>query len=571
MCDEVQKYHVADIAAWHCGALVSRLIAGPLAWYTGAFRDMKDALQVPVVDLFAGPGGLGEGFAAFRDPVLSFETAISIEKDVAAHRTLTLRHFFRSFGRECAPQEYYQYLRGEIDSDKLFAAYPEHAASAKKACLRAELGVTAPQRINHHIRNSLSPVPWWVLIGGPPCQAYSIVGRSRMRTLPREEFEQDNRHYLYREYLRILARFEPPVFVMENVKGLLSSKIDGEPVFEQILHDLTAPALALRSAFGSHRREKTPRQYQVFSLAVDGDSQHLKPQDFVVYTEKFGIPQKRHRVILLGVRSDVVKPAGAVLCERPELTVDAVLSELPKLRSRLSQEPDSAEAWRKALRDGLQEGLLDFLDYKTKAAMRSAIGGNGTIPPVGGRFVPRSGPKTAEPRLDWFSDPRLDGFCNHESRPHIREDLYRYVFVSCYGLVKGVSPRLCNFPEALLPEHKNVGEAVKQVYGYFSDRFRVQLGDAPAATVTSHIAKDGHYFIHHDPAQCRSWTVREAARVQTFPDNYFFEGTRTEQYRQVGNAVPPLLAVQIAGIVASIIQTNMQLTLEAETGRRAFA
>jgi len=356
---------------------------------------------------------------------------------------------------------------------------------------------------------------------------------------------------------------------MENVKGLLSSKIDGEPVFEQILHDLTAPALALRSAFGSHRRERTPRQYQVFSLAVDGDSQNLKPQDFVVYTEKFGIPQKRHRVILLGVRSDVSRPAGSVLRKKLELTVGAVLSGLPKLRSRLSQEPDSPEAWREALRGGLDDGLMDFLDRDIGAAIRTAIAGNGSIPPVGGRFVPRSGHKTAKSQSDWFSDSRLDGFCNHESRPHIREDLYRYVFVSCFGLVKGISPRLCSFPKALLPDHKNVDEAVKQVYGYFSDRFRVQLSGAPAATVTSHIAKDGHYFIHHDPGQCRSWTGREAARVQTFPDNYFFEGTRTEQYRQVGSAVPPLLALQIAGIVASIIQTNMQHASDA--GQRTFA
>jgi len=153
---------------------------------------------------------------------------------------------------------------------------------------------------------------------------------------------------------------------------------------------------------------------------------------------------------------------------------------------------------------------------------------------------------------DWFYDSRLGGVCNHETRAHMREDLYRYFYASCYAMVHGVSPQLRHFPKELLPQHENVSEAMD--HDNFSDRFRVQVKSRPATTITSHMRKDGHYYIHPDPGQCRSLTVREAARIQTFPDNYFFCGPRTSQYEQVGNAVPPLLARQVAEIVYDFLK-----------------
>jgi DNA (cytosine-5)-methyltransferase 1 len=127
-------------------------------------------------------------------------------------------------------------------------------------------------------------------------------------------------------------------------------------------------------------------------------------------------------------------------------------------------------------------------------------------------------------------------------------DLSRYLFAAVYGELVKVSPKASDFPESLAPEHLNWNS------GKFADRFRVQLWEQPSTTITSHISKDGHYFIHPDPEQCRSLTVREAARLQTFPDNYYFKGNRTEQFIQVGNAVPPFLAKQIGDALFALLQ-----------------
>ena len=167
----------------------------------------------------------------------------------------------------------------------------------------------------------------------------------------------------------------------------------------------------------------------------------------------------------------------------------------------------------------------------------------------GGRYVARRRKfRGCEQLHEWFLDSNLSGHSNHETRGHIAKDLARYLFCACYAQgTHGESPRSHHFPRSLAPKHANWRS------GKFVDRFKVQLPDRPSSTVTSHISKDGHYYIHYDPAQCRSLTVREAARLQTFPDNYFFEGNRTQQYVQVGNAVPPLLARQIAEIVYDVL------------------
>jgi DNA (cytosine-5)-methyltransferase 1 len=152
----------------------------------------------------------------------------------------------------------------------------------------------------------------------------------------------------------------------------------------------------------------------------------------------------------------------------------------------------------------------------------------------------------------WYTDESMKGLLGHATRSHMDDDLGRYLFVAAYGKANGKSPHLKDFPKKLLPNHQNVDITLPDQK--FSDRFKVQVWDHPASTITSHISKDGHYFIHPDPSQCRSLTVREAARIQTFPDNYCFEGGRTDQYHQVGNAVPPYLAKQLAEIVYGVLK-----------------
>ncbi|MBE7539556.1 MAG: DNA cytosine methyltransferase [Opitutaceae bacterium] len=152
----------------------------------------------------------------------------------------------------------------------------------------------------------------------------------------------------------------------------------------------------------------------------------------------------------------------------------------------------------------------------------------------------------------WLDGSVVGGVLNHNSRGHMASDLRRYFFWSAYAAVHERSPSLADVPHYLRPNHENVKGDAKDIP--FADRFRVQLSGRPSTTITCHIAKDGHYYIHHDPSQCRSLSVREGARLQTFPDTYFFEGPVTEQYKQVGNAVPPYLAKQIGGLVADILR-----------------
>jgi DNA (cytosine-5)-methyltransferase 1 len=279
----------------------------------------------------------------------------------------------------------------------------------------------------------------------------------------------------------------------------------------------------------------------------------FEPEDFVIRCEEYGIPQTRHRVILLGIRNDLEVIPETLEKRNKRVPLSAVLNKgFPRLRSGLSKTDNTDENWKNILSELPQNGVLDNMETSVAQRVKKTVK-NLRIPQkgTGGNFIPYTRTQIEYER-EWFDDEKLKGVCNHEARGHMNSDLHRYLFLSSYAKEFKTSPTLSDFPKGLLPDHKNVKESLKTKK--FVDRFRVQLENKPAKTITSHISKDGHYYIHPDPTQCRSLTVREAARIQTFPDNYFFCGPRTSQYIQVGNAVPPLLAKKIAKIVSDIFK-----------------
>jgi DNA (cytosine-5)-methyltransferase 1 len=503
-----------------------------------------------IVDLFAGPGGLGEGFASLEvGGQHPFHIGISVEKEASAHRTLRLRAFLRDYvSRHGAlPEAFVKFHAGLTDepdwSGVDAAAWTEATAEARCLELGSEAAAAA---IDESIGRQRQRFDDTILIGGPPCQAYSLVGRARSRGKTDYVPEEDHRHYLFREYIRVLDRLRPAAFVMENVKGMLSSTVESRLVFEMLMEDL--------SSLGTGR----DHHYELRAIRImDGKAslkEAMQPSDFIVRAEAFGVPQRRHRVIIVGIRSDLAhRAAGAeISASGGTRTVSDVIGFLPPLRSGISRGHDDATAWQREVTDaarllasiykGKDDGALREVFQSVSSRMRVES------PAVrAASWLPEGYGTANDELLQWLERPGLRAIAQHETRGHMKSDLGRYLFAAVFGSVRGYSPKAADFPLVLSPDHRNWHS------GVFNDRFRVQLADEASTTVTSHISKDGHYFIHPDPMQCRSLTVREAARLQTFPDDYLFMGNRTQQYVQVGNAVPPFMARKLASLLASAL------------------
>jgi len=439
------------------------------------------------IDLFAGCGGLGEGFKQ-----AGFEVIADIEMDKWACQTLRTRHLFYGLKKRNGLQVYYDYVRGQRGIEDIFADYPEIESAISKRVIEAKLGEASMASVLLSIETSLKhhgAKHFHVLLGGPPCQPYSLIGRAR----DPDRMENDDRHYLYRHYLEILTHLKPDFFVYENVPGLFSARAQGQRVFSKLLEDFTAlnPAYVV-----------TPPL-----LEVQED-----PSSYILNSVNFGVPQKRKRLILIGYRSD--------------------LREL---------NPNISEVFKKIQLHGWKKAEHGFLTVKDAISdlppLEPGTGSDAFYSPYG----PGDNLRPYQKRMRNLSP----GVLNHRARTHMSSDIERYKFFIEHhrnGHKRATLLDLKEHNSDLMPAHKHLDK--------FVDRFKVQWWDQPSSTVMAHIAKDGHYYIHPDVNQCRSFTVREAARCQSFPDNFKFEGPRTEQYRQVGNAVPPLLAFHVAEAIA---------------------
>jgi len=435
------------------------------------------------IDLFAGCGGLSEGFKQG-----GFEVIAQVEMDKWACETLRTRHVYyelKKRGRICL---YHKYLRGEVARGGILDEFPDLEESISRRVIQATLGKDGIERIFEKIEHTKAyhdAPKFHVLLGGPPCQPYSLVGRARDPF----RMENDERHHLYRYYLEILGHLQPDIFIYENVPGLFTAKAEGKEIFIRILRDFSL----LNPPY-----EITPPFEKIYE----------DPCSYILDSADFHIPQSRKRLILIGYKKSL---------EQRNPGIKEVFTGLQK----------------QALKNRKQECL----------SVDDAIGDLPSLKPGEGSdgwFAPYN----STPELRYYQRKMRKGspgVLNHRARTHMRSDLERYKFFIDHHRNGSGAATLNDLKEQrpdLIPNHRHLDK--------FLDRFKVQWWSHPSSTITAHIHKDGHYYIHPDIDQCRSFTVREAARCQSFPDNFKFEGPRTEQFRQVGNAVPPLLACAVA-------------------------
>jgi DNA (cytosine-5)-methyltransferase 1 len=407
--------------------------------------------ELNYIDLFAGAGGLSEGFIK-----AGFSPIAHVEMNKEAADTLKTRLAFHYLNANNKVYQYYAYLKNEITRDKLWSSIPEELIAS---VINSEISKKTIHSIFDTIDEQRNLKKIDVIIGGPPCQAYSLVGRSR----DPNRMSGDKRNYLFRHYAEFLLRYKPKYFVFENVLGLLTA---GN---KKYLNEM----LSLFEGIGYSADFK------------------------VLNAEEYGVLQKRRRVIIIGRK-------GKSKFKFPEF--DIIDNNWQIKKDLLSDLPNLVPGEEKAI--AFYTKKINFYQQEMKA---------------------RNG---------------VDFTTQHISRPHNERDLEIYSIAIDKWLNNNERLKYTDLPKRL-QSHNNTKA--------FLDRYKVVDPHGHSHTVVAHIAKDGHYYIYPDLRQIRSISVREAARIQSFPDDFFFEGGRTAAFKQIGNAVPPLMAFAIAKTILNIL------------------
>lgn len=395
------------------------------------------------IDLFSGAGGLSEGFIK-----AGFTPIAHVEIDSNACKTLETRLVFHKLKAEQNLHYYYDYLLGKINREDFITEYGNQEIT--DSVINTAIGGNNNTVIFKTINSLTKSKQVDLIVGGPPCQAYSLIGRAR----DKDGMKNDSRNYLYKEYAKFLKEYSPKIFVFENVLGLVTAN-EGKffknmkSYFKRIGYELD------------------------YSIETSSD---------------YGVLQKRKRIILIGWRKDIDFSFPNFKKLDNNWTVRNLLTDLKKLKP--------------GEQNNITKYKTNTTEYLSKFELRNGV----------------------------------DFVTQHVARPHNDRDLeiYRRAIKK---FEKGERLKYPDLPERL-KTHKNQKS--------FVDRYKVVDINGHSHTMVAHIAKDGHHYIYPDKKQVRSLSVREAARIQSFSDDFFFEGGRTAAFKQIGNAVPPLMAREIA-------------------------